>query len=140
MRRSTTTLVLLFGLATFSVQAQEEDVFAVPPRATGSGASAHQPGPVRTWNSTNREEMARDYIRQRAQEKAEARRPASNAPEFDETYAFGGLPTGRENYTANEVSLAMEEMTAGIEEAAKKLKSGEGWTSRNPAADARSTE
>ena len=68
-------------------------------------------------------------------EKVEARRAASKAPAFDETYAFGGLPTGRENYTANEVSLAMEEMNAGIEQAAQKLKSGEGWTSRNPAAD-----
>jgi hypothetical protein len=54
---------------------------------------------------------------------------------FIESYAFGGLPTGRENYTANEVSLAMDEMNAGIEQAAEKLKSGEGWTSRNPAAD-----
>ncbi|GFG51288.1 LLM class flavin-dependent oxidoreductase [Mycolicibacterium agri] len=71
-------------------------------------------------------------------EQVEARRPASTAPEFDETYAFGGLPTGRENYTANEVSLAMEEMNAGIEAAAAKLKSGEGWDSRNPSADARS--
>jgi hypothetical protein len=26
-------------------------------------------------------------------------------------------------------------MNAGIEQAAQKLKSGEGWTSRNPAAD-----
>ena len=68
-------------------------------------------------------------------EKVEARRPESKAPAFDESYAFGGLPTGRENYTANEVSLAMEEMNAGIEQAAQKLKSGEGWTSRNPAAD-----
>ena len=68
-------------------------------------------------------------------EKAEARRPKSKAPLFDETYAFGGLPTGRENYTANEVSLAMDEMNAGIEAAAAKLKSGEGWTSRNPSAD-----
>jgi len=68
-------------------------------------------------------------------EKVEARRPPSKAPAFDETYAFGGLPTGRENYTANEVTLAMEEMNAGIEQAAQKLKSGEGWTSRNPAAD-----
>jgi len=33
------------------------------------------------------------------------------------------------------VSLAMEEMNAGIEAAAAKLKSGEGWTSRNPDAD-----
>ena len=66
-------------------------------------------------------------------EKVEARRPASKAPVFDETYAFGGLPTGRENYTANEVSLAMDEMNAGIEQAAAKLKSGEGWDSRNPA-------
>jgi hypothetical protein len=73
-------------------------------------------------------------------EKAEARRPASNAPTFDETYSFGGLPTGRENYTANEVSLAMDEMNAGIEAAAAKLKSGEGWDSRNPSADARSSE
>ena len=32
----------------------------------------------------------------------------------------------------------MEEMNAGIEAAAAKLKSGEGWTSRNPSADARS--
>ena len=62
----------------------------------------------------------------------------SKAPLFDETYSFGGLPTGRENYTANEMSLAMEEMNAGIEAAAAKLKSGEGWTSRNPTADARS--
>ena len=68
-------------------------------------------------------------------EKAAARRPASTAPLFDETYSFGGLPTGRENYTANEVSLAMEEMNAGIEAAAAKLKSGEGWASRNPNAD-----
>jgi hypothetical protein len=71
-------------------------------------------------------------------EKAETRRPSSKAPLFDETYAFGGLPTGRENYTANEVSLAMDEMNAGIEAAAAKLKAGEGWTSRNPSADARS--
>ncbi len=56
-------------------------------------------------------------------------------PLFDETYAFGGLPTGRENYTANEVSLAMDEMNAGIEAAAAKLKSGQGWDSRNPTAD-----
>ena len=68
-------------------------------------------------------------------EKAEARRKESKAPAFDESYAFGGLPKGRDSYTANEVSLAMEEMNAGIEEAAKKLKSGEGWTSRNLAAD-----
>jgi hypothetical protein len=73
-------------------------------------------------------------------EKAEARRPAANTPTFDETYAFGGLPTGRENYTANEVSLAMDEMNAGIEAAAAKLKSGQGWDSRNPTADVRSTE
>ncbi len=38
-------------------------------------------------------------------EKAEARRQPSKAPAFDESYSFGGLPTGRENYTANEVSL-----------------------------------
>jgi hypothetical protein len=31
--------------------------------------------------------------------------------------------------------LAMDEMNAGIEQAAAKLKSGEGWDSRNPAAD-----
>jgi hypothetical protein len=71
-------------------------------------------------------------------EKVEARRSASTAPEFDETYAFGGLPTGRNNYSANEVSLAMEEMNAGIEAAAAKLKSGGGWDSRNPSADAKS--
>jgi alkanesulfonate monooxygenase SsuD/methylene tetrahydromethanopterin reductase-like flavin-dependent oxidoreductase (luciferase family) len=68
-------------------------------------------------------------------EKVEARRPTSTAPTFDESYSFGGLPTGRQNYTANEVSLAMDEMNAGIEQAAQKLKSGEGWTSRNPATD-----
>jgi hypothetical protein len=68
-------------------------------------------------------------------EKVESRRPESKAPEFDGNYAFGGLPTGRDSYTANEVTLAMEEMNAGIEQAAQKLKSGEGWASRNPAAD-----
>ena len=68
-------------------------------------------------------------------EKAEARREPSKTPAFDETYAFGGLPTGRENYTANEVSLAMEEMNAGIEQAAAQLRTGEGWTSRNLDAD-----
>src|SRR4029077_3683482 len=73
-------------------------------------------------------------------EKVESRRPEPKAPAFDETYAFGGLPTGRENYTANEVSLAMDEMNAGIEAAAAKLKSGDGGASRNPAADVRSTE
>jgi hypothetical protein len=31
-------------------------------------------------------------------------------------------------------------MNAGIEAAAAKLKSGAGWDSRNPSADARSTE
>ena len=68
-------------------------------------------------------------------EKVEARRPESKAPEFDENYAFGGLPTGRENYTANEVSLAMDEMNAGIEQAARRLREEGGWASRNPAAD-----
>ena len=34
----------------------------------------------------------------------------------------------------------MDEMNAGIEQAAAKLKSGEGWDSRNRAADVRSTE
>jgi hypothetical protein len=67
-------------------------------------------------------------------EKVEARRPESQAPGFDESYAFGGLPTGRDHYTANEVSLAMDEMNAGIEQAAQKLKE-EGWASRNPDAD-----
>ncbi|MGV0801316.1 LLM class flavin-dependent oxidoreductase, partial [Mycolicibacterium elephantis] len=87
-----------------------------------------------------RDEKARTEKAKRLEpvlEKAEARRPESTAPVFDESYAFGGLPTGRQNYTANEVALAMDEMTEGIEEAAKKLKSGEGWTSRNPAADQR---
>jgi hypothetical protein len=71
-------------------------------------------------------------------EKVEARRPESQAPEFDKSYAFGGLPTGRDHYTANEVSLAMDEMNAGIEQAAQKLKE-EGWASRNPAADQQPT-
>jgi hypothetical protein len=31
----------------------------------------------------------------------------------------------------------MDEMNAGIEQAAQKLKSGQGWDSRNPAADNR---
>ena len=68
-------------------------------------------------------------------EKVEARRPASKAPAFDESYAFGGLPTGRENYTANEVSLAMDEMNAGIEAAAAKLKSGARVDQQEPGAD-----
>ena len=56
-------------------------------------------------------------------EKVEARRPESKAPEFDENYSFGGLPTGRGgSYTATEVPEAMAEMNEGIVQAAKKLR------------------
>jgi hypothetical protein len=65
-------MALLFGLISVSVQAQEPDAFAPAHRVVGDSASAHQPGPMRSW-TTNRKEMAREYIRVRAQEKAEAR-------------------------------------------------------------------
>jgi hypothetical protein len=53
-------------------------------------------------------------------EKVEARREPSLAPEFDEDYSFGGLPTGRGGkFTASEIPEAMAEMNEGRVEAAK---------------------
>ncbi|MBV9090921.1 MAG: LLM class flavin-dependent oxidoreductase [Mycobacteriaceae bacterium] len=56
-------------------------------------------------------------------EKIEARRPASHLPDFDETYSFGGLPTGRGGkFTAGEIPEAMAEINAGRVQAAQRLK------------------
>jgi len=56
-------------------------------------------------------------------EKVEARRKPSEAPEFDETYSFGGLPTGRGGkFTASEIPEAMAEINEGRVQAAKKAK------------------
>jgi hypothetical protein len=56
-------------------------------------------------------------------EKVEARRMASDAPLFDETYSFGGLPTGRGGkFTAGEIPEAMAEINAGRVQAAQKEK------------------
>ena len=75
MRQLSTRLIVLFSLVGASVQAQESDIFSGPPHRPASDSdSANQPGPARSWTASNREEMARDYIRLRAQEKAEARR------------------------------------------------------------------
>ena len=47
-------------------------------------------------------------------EKVEARREASTAPTFDESYSFGGLPTGRGGkFTASEIPEAMAEINEG---------------------------
>lgn len=53
-------------------------------------------------------------------EKVEARRRPSNAPVFDETYNFGGLPTGRGGkFTAGEIPEAMAEINEGRVKAAQ---------------------
>jgi hypothetical protein len=52
-------------------------------------------------------------------EKVEARRTPSDAPLFDETYAFGGLPTGRDKFTAGEIPEAMAEINEGRVKAAQ---------------------
>ena len=53
-------------------------------------------------------------------EKVEARRLASDAPLFDETYSFGGLPTGRGGkFTAGEIPEAMAEINEGRVQAAQ---------------------
>jgi hypothetical protein len=54
--------------------------------------------------------------------KVQARRPGSNAPQFDETYAFGGLPTGRDKFTASEIPEAMAEINEGRVQAAQRAK------------------
>ena len=55
--------------------------------------------------------------------KVEAPRQPSTAPEFDESYSFGGLPTGRGGkFTATEIPEAMAEMNEARVQAARKLK------------------
>jgi hypothetical protein len=56
-------------------------------------------------------------------EKLEARRTESVAPKFDESYSFGGLPTGRGGkFTATEIPEAMAEMNEGRVQAAQLAK------------------
>jgi len=56
-------------------------------------------------------------------EKIEARRQPSDAPVFDETYAFGGLPTGRGGkFTASEIPEAMAEINEGRVKAAQRAR------------------
>jgi hypothetical protein len=56
-------------------------------------------------------------------EKIEERRPESTAPEFDENYSFGGLPTGRGGkFTASEIPEAMAEINEGRVQAARRAK------------------
>jgi len=59
-------------------------------------------------------------------EKIEARRAESTAPQFDESYAFGGLPTGRGGkFTASEIPEAMAEINEGRVQAAQRAKEQE---------------
>ncbi|GAA5065359.1 LLM class flavin-dependent oxidoreductase [Nocardia callitridis] len=73
-----------------------------------------------------RDEKAVEAKRKRLEpviEKVEARRPASTAPVFDETYSFGGLPTGRGGkFTASEIPEAMAEINEGRVQAARLAK------------------
>ncbi|WAC92372.1 LLM class flavin-dependent oxidoreductase [Mycobacterium sp. Aquia_213] len=55
-------------------------------------------------------------------EKVEARRQKSSAPLFDETYSFGGLPTGRDKFTASEIPEAMAEINEGRVQAAQRAR------------------
>lgn len=55
-------------------------------------------------------------------EKVEQRRRPLSAPEFDEEYSFGGLPTGRGGkFTASEIPEAMAEINEGRVQAAQRL-------------------
>ena len=72
-----------------------------------------------------RDELARAAKAKRLEpviEKVEARRRPSEAPLFDETYAFGGLPTGRNKFTAGEIPEAMAEINEGRVKAAQQEK------------------
>jgi hypothetical protein len=63
-------------------------------------------------------------------EKVEARRQPSDAPLLDETYAFGGLPTGRGGkFTAGEIPEAMAEINEGRVKAAQLEKEKRGAAS-----------
>ena len=59
-------------------------------------------------------------------EKVEARRQETRpfgAPQFDENYSFGGLPTGRGGkFTASEIPEAMAEINEGRVQAAQRAK------------------
>ena len=56
-------------------------------------------------------------------EKVESRRKPLASPEFDESYAFGGLPTGRGGkFTASEIPEAMAEINEGRVQAAQRAK------------------
>jgi hypothetical protein len=65
-------------------------------------------------------------------EKLENRREASFAPGFDESYSFGGLPTGQGGkFTSSEIPEAMAEINEGrvqaaqLEKEQRALKDGE---------------
>jgi alkanesulfonate monooxygenase SsuD/methylene tetrahydromethanopterin reductase-like flavin-dependent oxidoreductase (luciferase family) len=63
-------------------------------------------------------------------EKIEARRPEPTAPQFDESYSFGGLPTGRGGkFTASEIPEAMAEINEGRVQAAQRAKEQKGQQS-----------
>ncbi len=52
--------------------------------------------------------------------KLESRREASTAPDFDENYSFGGLPTGQGGkFTSSEIPEAMAEINEGRVQAAQ---------------------
>ena len=61
-------------------------------------------------------------------EKVEARRPASNAPRSTRPTRSAACPPAAEKFTASEVSLAMDEMNAGIEAARRSSSQEQGWT------------
>ncbi|WP_241473942.1 LLM class flavin-dependent oxidoreductase [Mycolicibacterium neoaurum] len=63
-------------------------------------------------------------------EKVEGRRQNWDAPPFDDTYSFGGLPTGRGgNFTAGEIPEAMAEINEGRVKAAQLEKEQRGAAS-----------
>ncbi|CDQ46547.1 MULTISPECIES: LLM class flavin-dependent oxidoreductase [Mycolicibacterium] len=63
-------------------------------------------------------------------EKVEGRRQNWDAPLFDDTYSFGGLPTGRGgNFTAGEIPEAMAEINEGRVKAAQLEKEQRGAAS-----------
>ena len=83
---------------------------------------------VSAWATANGLTLAQVAVADKAKrlepiiEKVESRRPEPNAPQFDEGYSYGGLPTGRNKFTATEIPEAMAEMNQGRVEAARRLK------------------
>jgi hypothetical protein len=73
MKKTLLTFAALTGFSLTSGAAQELPRPPAPRDGAGVTLPGPQPAAQRTWSSSYQQETARDYIRRRAQEKAEAR-------------------------------------------------------------------